>query len=72
MKIDRTKKHITFHGEEGCSLEVGYTNMGDPYREGIELRLDDGDERSPYIFLEEHEVKELRDLLNRLYPKEQT
>lgn len=71
MKLDRTKNHVKFIGEDGCSLEIGYTNMGDPYREGIELRLDDGGhERSPYIFLEEHEVKELRDLLNRLYPKE--
>jgi hypothetical protein len=70
MKIDRMRQQVKFTGEDGCSLEIGYTNMGEPYREGIQLCLDDGGhERSPYIFLEQHEAKELRDLLNRLYPE---
>lgn len=68
MKIDRTKNQVKFFGQDDESLEIGYSNLGEPYREGITLCLDDGDERSPYIFLETHEVKELRDLLNRLYP----
>jgi hypothetical protein len=69
MKIDRMKQKVKFLGEDGCSLEVTYSNMGEPFREGVQLHLDDGDfKRSPNIFLEQHEAKELRDLLNRLYP----
>jgi hypothetical protein len=70
MKVDRMKQRVEFRGEDGCSLEICYSNMGEPFREGIQLSLDEGDhERSPYIFLEQHEAKELRDLLNRLYPE---
>lgn len=71
MKLDRMKQRVKFLGEDGCSLEVSYTNMGEPFREGVQLYLDEGiHERSPHIFLEQHEAKELRDLLNRLYPDE--
>ena len=71
MKIDKINQHVVFHGEEGESLEVRYSNMGEPFREGITLCLDDGGQaRSPYIFLESYEAIQLRDLLNRLYPKD--
>jgi len=33
------EKRVTFRGEEGDSLEVGYDNRGDPYRTGISLWL---------------------------------
>ena len=70
MKIDKTQSLLRFRGEDGESLEVSYSNMGEPFREGIQLVLDDGEhERSPYIFLEKHEAEKLRDLLNGLYPE---
>ncbi len=69
MKFDRTKNRVKFYGEEGESLEIAYTNTGDPYREGIDLRVEDVGVIS-YIFIEESEVIQLRDLLNGLYPIE--
>lgn len=69
MKFIRDQKRIKFQAENGGHLEIAYTNMGEPYREGIQICVEDGDLFSS-LFIEKHEVKEIRDLLNRLYPKE--
>lgn len=71
MKIDREKKRVKFDAEDGGSLEVIHTNMGEPYREGIQVALEDGD-KFVYLFIESYEAKKLRDLLNRLYPQKQS
>ena len=68
MKFDINKNREKFVAEEGGSLEIGYTNQGEPYRQGVELRVEDDDGNISYIFLEEYETKKLRDLLNRLFP----
>ena len=67
MKIKKDLKRVKFEAEEGGSLEVQYTNMGEPYREGIGVCLND-DLKSTSLFIEEWEAKQLRDLLNSLYP----
>lgn len=70
VRLDREKRRVCFESEDGGSLEVSYTNMGDPYREGIAVALEDGDQFS-YLFIEKDEAKQLRDLLNHLYPLEE-
>lgn len=67
MKVDKYKQRAEFRGEDGERLEVNYANRGEPYREGIDIALYENRKLS-YIFLEDREAKELRDLLNRLYP----
>lgn len=59
----------SFIAEDGHQLRVTYSNMGDPYREGIQLTLETGShEYVSHPFLEDYEAIELRNLLNRLYP----
>lgn len=71
MKVDKYSARVAFKGENGEHLSVSYDNRGEPYREGITLQLNEDMDRFRYasVFLEEREVKELRDLLNTLYPK---
>jgi len=71
MKIDRNVKRIEFQGEEGETLVVHYDNRGEPYRQGVTLDLRNSDiEREVAVFLENREACELRDFLNRMYPRE--
>jgi hypothetical protein len=43
MKFDREKNRVRFEAEDGGFLEVIHTNMGEPYREGVQLAMEDGD-----------------------------
>ena len=64
----RYNKRVTFYSEEnGDSLDVSYSNRGEPFREGIELRLET-DELNDAVFLKKSEVYELKKLLDKLYP----
>lgn len=67
------KSSVTFCAEEGHTLRVSYSNRGEPYREGIDIDLNlPNDQYGGSLFLEDHEAKQLRDLLNRLYPERQS
>jgi hypothetical protein len=68
VKVLKGIQHVTFRGEDGDELRVGFDNRGDPYREGITLDLSNDYETQVYLFLEEREVIRLRDLLLSLYP----
>jgi hypothetical protein len=68
MKVAKGIQHVTFRGEDGDELRVGFDNRGDPYREGVTLTLSNGYETQVHLFLEEREVIHLRDLLLNLYP----
>lgn len=68
MKIQKDKKRVRFDAEDGGFLEVSYTNMGEPFREGVQVALEH-DGKLSYVFIEDYEAKQLRDLLNHLYPK---
>ena len=60
---------VRFVAEDGDMLIVTYTNRGEPYREGIQLSLEvDGGQYGGHLFLEDREAKQLRDLLNAVYP----
>lgn len=71
MKVrDRNEVHVTFSAEEGDQLVVSYDNRGEPYREGISVALHEPDK--PWrscVFLDKREAGELRDLIDRLYPR---
>lgn len=68
MKV-LNKTSVTFSAEDDNKLRVNHANRGEPFREGIELTLDvDNGRYGGQVFLEEHEARELRDLLNGLYP----
>lgn len=67
MKVDRNSKYLRLDGEDGATLDVCYDNRGDPYRAGATLSVRD-EAGFVSVFLESHEVKQLRDLLNNLYP----
>ncbi len=73
MKRLTENRREDFQAEDGSTLEVYYTNMGEPYREGMQFYLHDRAYReASSVFLEEHEAKKLRDLLIRLMPLEPT
>jgi hypothetical protein len=67
MKIDDYQKRIKFEAEGGGSLEIYHDNMGEPFRDGIGMCLENGED-FVFLFIEKHEAKRLRDLLNRLFP----
>lgn len=71
MKVlDTNEKHVTFNAEDGEQLVVSYDNRGEPYRRGISLSLHEPDQQwKAHVFLEEFEAKQLRDLIDRLFPR---
>jgi len=68
-RLEKTVNSITLRAEDGSSLRVGYDNRGEPYRKGVSLYLEEpGYTRMCGVFIEDWEARELRDLLNMLYP----
>ncbi|MEG0063039.1 MAG: hypothetical protein RR740_00400 [Pseudomonas sp.] len=68
LQVQRKRLVLQSDADEG-KLEICWSNRGEPYREGIELNLDNrvnGEQAS--VFIEGWETRVLRDLLNRLYP----
>lgn len=62
---------VRFPNSDGEALSFAQTNRGEPYREGVQVSFDLADyEYWGSLFLEEDEVRRLRDLLNKLYPAE--
>lgn len=69
MKVDCSSERIEFHGGEGDTLTVHYDTRGEPYRQGVTLDLHNADTQAGIgVWLHDMEARELRDLLNRLYP----
>lgn len=66
----KTHQSVAFEGENGERLLVLTDNRGEPFRQGISLQLIEGYENLSSVFLEDQEVMQLRDMLNRLYPSE--
>jgi len=47
---------------------VRYVNQGEPFREGVEIGIENSEfSKEVIVMLADREVKQLRDLLNRLY-----
>jgi len=68
MKFER-QQSATFRGEGGDCLRVHYDNRGDPYREGLTFDLTENEyDHVVSVFLEGFELRQLRDLLNKMYP----
>lgn len=68
-RFDRYDAVVKFRGEDGSSMTARYDNRGEPFRQGVTLSLDEADDRYvASVFIEDREAKELRDLLNKLYP----
>lgn len=69
MKIVHGVKPLVLTGEEGETLELRYSNMGEPYREGADITLSLSNYRTlNSVFLETSELIQLRDKLNELLP----
>jgi hypothetical protein len=63
MKVNQKAKPVVFTGEDRERLVMRPTNMGEPYRDGVDFSIeDDGD----YIgaFVEVRELKAMRDFLD--------
>ena len=55
--------------DEGDVFAVYYTNRGDPYRQGIEIGIQNNDfKKDVSVMLEDNEVRQLRDILIELCP----
>lgn len=61
MKILKGER-LTFTGkglfDQTAEFEIAYDNMGEPFREGATVRVQDGD-KSINVFLEGHELVKL-------------
>lgn len=62
---------IAFHGMEGERLVFHHSNMGEPYREGVEIRVEGVDSFPDYQgpFVESSEVRRIRDFLTSRYQR---
>lgn len=68
--LDRVTTYVEFLGEDGASLRVGYDNRGEPYRQGITLCLEaPGNHGSKYVFIDEREAKQLKVLIETIFPE---
>lgn len=68
---DKSKKLNLPCDDSEDSFTVEYTNMGEPYREGIQIGISNADFREEIlVMLRDYEAKELRDLLLSHYPLE--
>ncbi len=70
MKVNSMVKPAVFVGEDGERLEMSRSNRGEPYRDGIELNIDEG-EAYLSAFLELGEVREMQRFLNEYLRVEQ-
>lgn len=66
-------KRLELVGEDGSKLTLGYSNQGDPYRQGISVELYTGEfygdtDVHSTVFVEDYEAVKLRDKLLELYP----
>lgn len=70
-KVKRdTNKALDLRCEDSSdTFSVRYTNMGEPFREGINIGIENTEfEKGVVVMLEDYEAKQLRDLLLELYP----
>ena len=67
MRINSREPALVFTEDEH-TLRIGYSNRGEPFREGVEIELDfQQGTRSDcrYVLLNLDEVRQLRDKLSR-------
>lgn len=62
MKVNSNAPPIKFHGEDGEVLSIRPSNMGEPYRDGMEFTFE-SDHNFLAGFLERYEIKELHKTL---------
>ena len=68
-KINRIDSLTLQCEDEGDTFCVYYTNRGEPFREGINIGIQNNDfDKSVDIMLNDIEAIELRDVLVKLYP----
>jgi hypothetical protein len=58
MKVNSNVRPVKFHGEGGETLTVRPSNMGEPYRDGMDFTVEDGDDYFG-AFLTASEIKRL-------------
>ncbi len=63
MKVNSSVKPVKFIGEKGEQVMLRYSNMGEPYRDGVDFNIDcDNDYFG--AFLEVSEIRRMSDFLN--------
>jgi len=71
MKVNRNSAPVAFRGQGDERLEVRPTNMGEPYRDGVEFSFED-ENNIITVFLEVREVVKIRNLLDAYLPNDTT
>lgn len=69
VKRNKDKTLNLICDDENDTFSVSYTNMGEPFREGISISIENRDfDKEVAVMLEDSEAKQLRDLLLEHYP----
>lgn len=64
--IRKINNIVIARGEDGEELKIGYSNRGEPYKQGAEIELFLKDEFSELsVFIEDYELRRLRDSINK-------
>ena len=62
MNVNSGVKPVRFMGESGEQLTIRQSNMGEPYRDGIDFTIESGDDYFG-AFIEVREVRRLHEML---------
>ena len=63
MKVNYYTKAVTFTGEDGETLKMRTSNMGEPYRDGVDFSVETLDEDF-CAFFEVSELRRMQKFLN--------
>lgn len=62
MKVNSNVRPVKFHGEDGETLTVRPSNMGEPFRDGMDFTIESGDDYFG-AFLTQGEIRRLHNKL---------
>lgn len=67
MKINMHTGLLTIHGEDGGKISMGYSNLGEPFREGARLDVwADDEELVASVLMQPADMRAFRDKINEM------
>ena len=62
MRVNDKIKPVVFTGEDNSRLSISRSNMGEPYRDGVDFSIEH-DDNYVSVFVETWELESMRDFL---------
>lgn len=62
-------KGVAFEGQHGTTLRIRPSNMGEPFREGLQVSFGTEMETGVMVFIQDHEAVRLAAAIDRFSPR---